>query len=709
MSFAQQLIGRMRDILDSSDQSQTSEFMDTASEYLELCRSANDRLRRCSHFLRQNLRTEAIHLAEADPNLLDLVAILDFPERQEWRKLCATHGISEPPSLDIDSAVELNEAYALVEPQGALLIRHRRLALAMAPLSERLAVMRKLSELDPASTFWQQDIRVFEDARIEELHWQLNQPGMEESTAERLKREIDTAPWVINFPPELKKAADAAAARLRDRKVLRDLELLMPDLDAAYEAMDEKRCETLAAQCSNLLSEAGSAAPDLLRQRIMAVQSWLERQRQAHHQQQEFQNLRNALEQAMDNDAPTVDVRKAYLAVTKYGAELPEELQDRYQKFIGWREEQISRKRKLILLVSAVTLTVLLVTAIVITLMHMHGNAVNNWVQQLTTVRDDVVNNGDEQSAQTVLASLAQASSGVRNDPAVASAASSLQEAITADQQRAANFQKAFASAQSLGVTAAGANMFDQAEQLARTPAEKQQLQTLGAQINAFEQQQQTLHDDAFSSAAGDLQQKIQYELTYDILNQSIQSARQALADLKNQVDALAARTGVSSDLKNTQIDFLMALIKQGEDKIAAQQSDQQDYQQIFQAPSNVAAYAASVNNYLQNHPDGVYAAQVKLLAGPLAAESAVEAWSGMTANWTESFLTPDMAQAEDRVSAMDQYMTQYQAAPFMSEIQAYRSYMDAYAKADSDDGPWKQSLAQILNKPLLHDLQFLH
>ena len=289
MSFAQQLIGRMRDILDASDQSQTPEFMDVATEYLELCRSTNERLRRCSHFLRQNLRTEAIHLAEADPNLLDLVAILDFPERQAWRKLCASHSMPEPPNLDIDAATELNEAYALVQPLETLLVRHRRLALAVAPLSERLAVMRKLAELDPGSSFWQQDIRTFEDARVDELRRQINQPGIEFNTAERLKHEIDTAQWLISFPPDLRKASDLVVSRLRGQTALRELELLMPELDAAYAAMDEQRCERLSSQCSTLLSEIGGAASELLQRRVTAVQSWLQSQRRMRQERQGFE------------------------------------------------------------------------------------------------------------------------------------------------------------------------------------------------------------------------------------------------------------------------------------------------------------------------------------------------------------------------------------------------------------------------------------
>src|SRR5271170_794602 len=682
MSFAQQLIGRMRDILDASDQSQTPEFMDVATEYLELCRSTNERLRRCSHFLRQNLRTEAIHLAEADPNLLDLVAILDFPERQAWRKLCASHSMPEPPNLDIDAATELNEAYALVQPLETLLVRHRRLALAVAPLSERLAVMRKLAELDPGSSFWQQDIRTFEDARVDELRRQINQPGIEFNTAERLKHEIDTAQWLISFPPDLKKASYLVVSRLRGKTALRELELLMPELDAAYAAMDEQRCEKLSSQCSALLSEIGSAASELLQQRVTAVQSWLQSQRRMRQERQGFEQACGALEQAMDADAPTIEVQKAFAAATGFAADLPVDLEERYQKFIAWRKEQIVNKRKLILVACVSAAAVLIIVVVAFILIHMHSSAVNAWVQQLAAAREGVVNNGDEQTAQSELAGLLLASSGVQNDPGVQSAAASLKAAVTADQQRAANFKKALADAEALGVNAAGAARLSQAEQLALTAAEQQQLAAFSGQVNAYNKQQQQLRDNAFSQSADALEQKIQYELSSDMINQNVQNAAQVLSDLKSQVAALAAQPGVSDDLKNAQIDSLNSQLQDAQSKLAAQESDQKDYQQIFQVPSQVSDYATAVNNYLNNHPNGVYAAEVKLLSAPLASDAAIEAWSNMTANWTGSFLNPDMAQAEDRVSAIDQVATQYQGTPLMALVEPYRNYLANCAKA---------------------------
>ncbi len=90
-------------------------------------------------------RSEAIHLAEEPPNLLDLVAALDLPDAEVWSDFCQTTGLPVPPALQMDRAAQLNDAYAAEQPLEHLLNRHRLLALSRGPVSERLEVIRQLA------------------------------------------------------------------------------------------------------------------------------------------------------------------------------------------------------------------------------------------------------------------------------------------------------------------------------------------------------------------------------------------------------------------------------------------------------------------------------------------------------------------------------------------------------------------------------------
>ena len=97
MADPQRLVDDIRAFLQSSDQTQTDRLRGLATEYAEACNQANARLRRCEEYLRQNLRGEAIHFAQAEPALLEVVAVLDFPDRPHWQEVVMAYNLPEPP------------------------------------------------------------------------------------------------------------------------------------------------------------------------------------------------------------------------------------------------------------------------------------------------------------------------------------------------------------------------------------------------------------------------------------------------------------------------------------------------------------------------------------------------------------------------------------------------------------------------------------
>ncbi len=97
--------------------------------------------------LKAGLRSEAIQQCEVEPNLLDVVATLDFPERDYWVQLLNQYGHPSSGPLLMDVAADLNEAYAEEQPLETLLDRHRLLALAHSPLRLRIKTLRQLADV----------------------------------------------------------------------------------------------------------------------------------------------------------------------------------------------------------------------------------------------------------------------------------------------------------------------------------------------------------------------------------------------------------------------------------------------------------------------------------------------------------------------------------------------------------------------------------
>ena len=85
-----------------------------AVEYAELCREANDRLRRCRRHVDEGMVSEAMHVAETRPALLDLCAALDFPEVDGWFDISKANKWEVAESIDAASIAAINEAYRAV-------------------------------------------------------------------------------------------------------------------------------------------------------------------------------------------------------------------------------------------------------------------------------------------------------------------------------------------------------------------------------------------------------------------------------------------------------------------------------------------------------------------------------------------------------------------------------------------------------------------
>ncbi len=147
-----QIVHQIRGIVQSSDQTRNERLEQLAADHAAACGEVNQRLGRCQWLLQQGLRSEAIQLADSEPRLLDAVAVLDFRERAEWDELVGIYGLAAAPSLMVEAAGFLNEAYAQEEPLQALLVKHRRLAMQRSPLRMRIGVMRSSRPRTPITS-----------------------------------------------------------------------------------------------------------------------------------------------------------------------------------------------------------------------------------------------------------------------------------------------------------------------------------------------------------------------------------------------------------------------------------------------------------------------------------------------------------------------------------------------------------------------------
>ena len=162
---ALEIVEQIRSYLAVAGQKWNDELTDVAGEYATLCREASDRLRRCGQYLRRGMRSEAVHLAECPPALAEIVSILHFPELDQWTLACQAAGIPAPARLQPSELKDLESARKKEQQLQYWVGRQRILALARAPIRDRLSIARALAERDPANPCWPLDVVDLEAVR----------------------------------------------------------------------------------------------------------------------------------------------------------------------------------------------------------------------------------------------------------------------------------------------------------------------------------------------------------------------------------------------------------------------------------------------------------------------------------------------------------------------------------------------------------------
>jgi hypothetical protein len=345
MTDYQRVVDELRSLISANDLTQTDLLKQLTAAYTEACREANQRLRRAEEFLKRGLRSEAIHYAQAEqPTLLDLVAMLDFPELNVYQELLGFYGIPVPPKLMLATAEALNQAYAEEQPLEDLLRRHRRLALARAPLNSRLELMRAIAKLDKQNPVWQDDIRDFEAARFHELQTEVSRAldrGSRDGIA-GIAEELAFTPWIVPPPAGLSHQVSAITKQATLGKARAELEEIVAGLNSAMARTDLARAQDLRDRYKKVVVVSELPANDSLLRRAQLPLQWTLQQEQSQAKELEFQNALAVLENALREKADPEEVIDHYHAALRHGLTIPGPLRRRYTEYVS----EASRSRR---------------------------------------------------------------------------------------------------------------------------------------------------------------------------------------------------------------------------------------------------------------------------------------------------------------------------------------------------------------------------
>lgn len=707
-------------ILTSPDTVSPTDAAAAAEAYASLCRRANDRLRRCADYLRRSLYAEAIHHAELRPDVLDLFGSLDLPQFEDWQAMCRQNGWEVPQRLIADAAQELNAAYNIYRPMEDLLKKHRLLALAKAPLPQRLTVLRSLAEMGPADPVWEDDIKALEAARLKEIALEAKTAAeaKDQRTLRSCLDELRAPGWRIEVP---KTHIDAIRKVLRSFQVkdaMSELKDLLGKLEQAYMAMSCEECEPLALEWAQLVADHKISVPGEMQERVQPIFDWLAAQRAARESQAAFAQACADLERALDVKAPTDELRRFHSAVRAFDQPLPAELHRRYETETASRDLARRRKTHLILGFAGAGTLAVAIAVVLLVQSGLQRSQAQQWSQQIRAAIDK----GELDRASSMWETLQRDNTKLLQRAELVDARTRLDAAVAKQEADSKQFRvildeikpdeltknpgkEAFAKVR--------ARLTD-AEKLARTPRQQLEVTNRRDEINKIEAKWQKTSDDALQADIDKLQKSFD-ALPASALDRSLDDYATRLEALRKELGDIPPRHPNAGTLVLGMLNPLKERLKGMEEALrrareAAQRSNrkQEMLSSLVGAVASAQRLAERLNEFAKEFPDDPRAAGFRKAAANQAVWTAIQDYHRLVNPWGSSLEPKDLRELERRLETIKTYLDQHPIAFNPQVLANYQAYLALAQQALQPDGPWKGELQKMVNGPLMRNLQHI-
>ena len=123
-----------------------------AEDYAVACKAANLRLQQCEAMIKAGDQHQAIQLAETQPNLLDVITMLEFAQADEWRSYCEQRSLAIPDCIDFHAVQTLNDTYGRGISTDHPLYAAYRSAVLRRNDEDALKVLQSITRLNPRDT-----------------------------------------------------------------------------------------------------------------------------------------------------------------------------------------------------------------------------------------------------------------------------------------------------------------------------------------------------------------------------------------------------------------------------------------------------------------------------------------------------------------------------------------------------------------------------
>ncbi len=559
-------------------------------------KSINLRLRDCDQLLKKGLRNEALERCETDPKLLDLFLIVDFPERDSWEDTVRQCGLT-PPDLLVSVAGELNDAYASEKPLVELKYQVRLHALARSPLPIRISLMRKLAKVDQNSTVWEEDLKIFEKARHNQLgsDCQAAIKSSDMAMLSNLCEEMQSPDWVAPPAKSLFKQVSDALTLLRRQQARAELQVIEPELNAAFAAFDVQRGRDVRGSWRKLADIALLPQSDSLVQSVTPALQWLEQQDQQEREQATYDSAVAAMTQALDRGAGRLVLEERYHALIALGLGIPDELKQRLEERL--RRLDREKSRGLQLRIGGVVMALSLVVALAV--FTIRNASFRHQVQAQVAVLQKMLDEKQLPDAESHLQKLETESPHIAAAAEIQQIKGDLKVAQQKDAVRQVEFNSLIATARRDGVDnatfksiPAALQALSKAWEVAVYTSEKAEVKDVSRLVENRQTNLQQFTDDRFHS---DLTEK---SAEFARLKDAPLDNLMTLRNLAMAVKEILEREGVTAALQEAKARPLMTKVEQSIQKGMKLQAEARFLQEINASIGDRTAFFVQLDRY---------------------------------------------------------------------------------------------------------------
>ena len=699
------LVERIRRLVDPSAIVVEEQLAEAQRDYEEAIRETNDRLRECDELLRDGHRAQALQRCEQDPDLLQVVSVLDFAERPLWHALLIDSGYAPPATLLMDVAVELNQAYNLEKPLTDLMRMHRLHALAGSSLKIRLGFLRKIAQRDADNPIWREDVRLFERSRHLQIEQELTlaEQQRDAALAAQLAKEVSDKDWQEPPPQPLVETATRVHTQLRQARARAKLKELAAELHDASGAREESRAAQLRQSWNGQVAIAQVSTSDPLFEQVEPVFLWLDREEARRQKERSHKSAILALEQALDEGAKRIELERCYNEVTRHGA-VPDELDRKVQI----RVDLIERRTRMKWRAGVVLGLAVILLAAGGVVWYVQAQKASQQFERDVAGLSQLVADQNLTEADKYLTELEQKAPATFASPEVRKLAGDLAALKQKEQTRLEAWERTIGSIRAaladgslerLG-TARGSEI-KAANDLSANDVERREVRDLEDQLRVAIDKHQQQIDDKF---ADDLRALAK------LVKEARGGDRTKIDELRAAAQVLKRQSRVNTALLS-QVDPLLTLLDTKSRADAAMQAEQEARDRVVQAIGNVTAYGEALDVYAKafaNKARGAHFA--KVLADDIPLLPATEVWNRALDKWSSrDFQTISPAEAASLLMELNALAQAHPGFPAERELKPLEPFLQAVqARADDAGNRIQREMLAVLEDARIKNVKVL-